>query len=47
MILKRDLKEMEENTKRDLKEMEQRIIIKLGVMIASSIALTVSLIKLF
>ncbi len=33
-------------TKRDLKEMEQRIIIKLGAMIAASIAITVSLIKL-
>ena len=33
-------------TKRDLKEMEQRIIIKLGAMIAASIAIIVSLQKL-
>jgi hypothetical protein len=32
--------------KRDMKEMEQRIIIKLGALIAASIAITVSLIKL-
>ena len=33
-------------TKYDLKEMEQRIIIKLGAMIAASIAVTVALVKL-
>jgi hypothetical protein len=31
--------------KRDLKEMEQRIIIKLGAMVAASIAITVTLLK--
>lgn len=31
--------------KRDLKEMEQRIIIKLGAMVAASIAITVSLLR--
>ena len=34
-------------TKRDLKEMEQRIIIKSGAMIAASITISVSLMKLF
>ena len=34
-------------TKRDLREMEQRLIIKLGAMIAASIAITVTLLKLF
>ncbi len=33
-------------TKRDLKEMEQRIIIKLGAMIAASMAITISILKL-
>ncbi len=32
-------------TKRDLKDMEQSIIIKLGAMIAASIAIIVSLVK--
>ena len=32
--------------RRDLKEMEQRIIIKLGAMVAASIAITVSLMKI-
>jgi hypothetical protein len=32
--------------KRDMREMEQRIIIKLGAMIAASIAVTVSLLKI-
>ena len=44
---KQDLKEMEFAMKRDMKEMEQRIIIKLGAMIAASIAIIAALVKLF
>ena len=33
-------------TKQDFKELEMRIIIKLGTMMAASIAITVSLVKL-
>jgi len=42
LATKQDISEL----KRDLKEMEQRIIIKLGAMIAASIAVTVALVKL-
>ena len=51
---KQDLKELEValkhdilDLKRDMKEMEQRIIIKLGAMMAASIAIMAALIKLF
>ena len=51
---KQDLKELEValkhdilDLKRDMKEMEQRIIIKLGAMMAASIAIIAVLIKLF
>ena len=51
---KQDLKELEValkydilDLKRDMKEMEQRIIIKLGAMMAASIAIIAALIKLF
>lgn len=44
---KHDLHETEQTLRRDLKETEQRIIIKLGAMVAASIAITVSLLKLF
>ena len=43
---KHDLKDTEQLLRRDLKETEQRIIIKLGAMVAASIAVTVSLMKL-
>lgn len=33
-------------TKRDLKETEQRIIIKLGAMIAASMAITISILQM-
>ena len=42
LATKQDISEL----KRDLKEMEQRIIIKLGAMIAASIAVTFALVKL-
>lgn len=51
---RQDLKELEValkyeilDLKRDMKEMEQRIIIKLGAMMAASIAIIAALIKLF
>ena len=51
---KQDLKELEValkydilDLKLDMKEMEQRIIIKLGAMMAASIAIIAVLIKLF
>ena len=54
VALKQDLKELEValkydilDLKRDMKEMEQRIIIKLGAMMAASIAIIAALIKLF
>ena len=42
LATKQDIKELEQK----MKEMEMRMIIKLGAMIAASIAITVSLIKL-
>lgn len=44
--LKRDMKEMETNLKRDIKEMEMGITIKLGVLMAGSIAIVATLVKL-
>ena len=44
--LKRDMKEMEISLKRDMKEMELRLTIRLGVMIAASIAIVATLVKL-
>jgi len=43
---KQDLIEMEFALKRDMKDSEQRIIIKLGAMIAASIAIIAALVKL-
>ena len=43
---KRDILEMEQKMEFKLKELEQSIVIKLGAMIAASIAITVSLLKL-
>lgn len=43
------IKELLENhiaTKRDLREMESRIILKVGAMIAASIAVTATLVKI-
>ena len=44
--LKRDMKELEVSLKRDMKELEQRLIIKLGFLIAASIAVVATLVKL-
>lgn len=44
--LKRDMKEIEASLKRDIKELEMRLTIRLGVMIAASIAIVATLIKL-
>ena len=53
LATKRDLKELEmalrreiEDVRRDMKEMEMRIIIKLGAMMAASIAVVATLVKL-
>lgn len=41
------LKEMETNLRHEMKELESRIIIKLGAMMAASIAVIVAFVKLF
>lgn len=43
---KQDLKEMEIALKRDMKELELRLTIRLGAMIAASIAIVATLVKL-
>ena len=44
--VKRDMKELEVSLKRDMKELEQKPIIKLGFLIAASIAIVATLVKL-
>ena len=44
--LKRDMKELETRLKRDMKEMEMRLTIRLGTMMAASIAIVAVLVKL-
>ena len=44
--LKRDIKELETRLKRDMKEMEMRLTIRLGTMMAASIAIVAVLVKL-
>ncbi len=46
LATKRDLKEMEVSLKRDLKLMELRLTIRLGTMIAASVAVVATLVKL-
>ena len=46
MTTKRDLKEMEVSLKRDLKLMELRLTIRLGTMVAASVAVVAALVKL-
>jgi hypothetical protein len=46
LATKHDIEELKIELKRDIKELEQGMIIKVGAMIAASIAITVSLIKL-
>jgi hypothetical protein len=43
---KNDLVELENNLRRDMREMEYRIIIKLGTLMAASIAVVATLVKL-
>ena len=42
----KELLEEQLATKRDLREMENRVIVKVGAMIAASIAITATLVKL-
>ena len=44
--LKRGIKELEASLKRELKETEMRLTIRLGILIASSIAIVAILVKL-
>ena len=44
--LKRDIKELETSLKRDMKELEMRLTIRLGTMMAISIAIVATLVKL-
>ena len=46
VTLSKDIKDSERNLRHEMKEMELRIVIRLGAMIAASIAITVSLMKL-
>ncbi len=46
ITLKRDVKELEAILKRDVKEMELRLTIRLGAMMAASIAIIAALVKL-
>ena len=44
--LKRDMKELESTLQRDMKELEMRLTIRLGTMMAVSIAIVAALVKL-
>lgn len=46
LATKQDLKEMETTLRRDMKELEMRLTIRLGVMMAASIAVVATLVKL-
>ncbi len=46
LTTKTDLLELENNLRRDMREMEYRIIIKLGTLMAASIAVVATLVKL-
>lgn len=46
LATKTDLIELENNLRRDMREMEYRIIIKLGTLMAASIAVVATLVKL-
>ncbi|TAN51873.1 MAG: DUF1640 domain-containing protein [Methylococcaceae bacterium] len=47
LATKNDLIELEANLRRDMKELEYRIIIKLGMLMAVSIGVVATLVKLF
>jgi hypothetical protein len=44
--LKRDMKALDVSLKRDLKEIEMRLTIRMGILIAASIAIVSTLVKL-
>jgi predicted phage-related endonuclease len=44
--LKRDMKALDVSLKRDMKEMEMRLTIRMGILIAASIAIVATLVKL-
>ncbi len=44
--LQRDMKELEASLKRDMKEIEMRLTIRMGTLIAASIAIVATLVKL-
>ena len=46
VAVQRDIKELEVTVQRDIKELELRLIIKLGSLIAASIAIVAALVKL-
>ncbi|MGZ5053265.1 MAG: DUF1640 domain-containing protein [Methylobacter sp.] len=46
LATKNDLVELENNLRRDMRELEYRIIIKLGALMAASIAVVATLVKL-
>ena len=46
LATKKDLKDMEINLRHEMKEMESRLTIRLGGMMAASIALIAALVKL-
>jgi len=46
LTTKKDLKELEIALKRDIKELELRLTVRLGVMMAASIAIIAALVKL-
>lgn len=46
LTTKNDLVELENNLRRDMRELEYRIIIKLGALMAASVAVVATLVKL-
>ena len=45
-LVRRDMKELEVSLKRDIKEIEMRLTIRMGILIAASIAIVSTLVKL-
>jgi len=45
-LVRRDMKELETSLKRDIKEIEMRLTIRMGILIAASIAIVATLVKL-
>ena len=45
-LVRRDMKELETSLKRDIKEIEMRLTIRMGILIAASIAIVSTLVKL-